>query len=152
MTVAYEVLVFYALLVVWLATLIYGIRQRRFWPFAVFGMLLMAVLNVRYFIDGPPAAISFFVGIYDVFDNLGLGSGEGAPALAQCADNACTVWGDRYLYHPAWGVAFYDRFVSGPALRTNLLYGHIFFNSIAFVLMHVQLARPGVGRNRQRHR
>ncbi len=142
---AYDVLVFYAALLVWVATLVYGIRQRRFWPFAVFGMFLMAALNIRYFIEGPPAAIAFFVGIYDVFDNIGLAANEGAPALAPCVDNACTVWGDRYLHHPSWGVAFYDRFASGPALRTNLLYGHIFFNSIAFVLMHVQLARPGTG-------
>jgi hypothetical protein len=152
MPVAYDVLVLYGALAVWVALLAYGFRRRRFWPFAVFGICLMAVLNVRYFVEGPPGAIAFFVGIYDVFDNVGLAADEGAPALAQCVDNACTVWGDRYLYHPAWGVAFYDRFIDGPALRTNLLYGHIFFNSIAFALMHVQLARPGIGARRRRHR
>ena len=86
-----------------------------------------------------------------MFDNLGLGREEGAPALAQCVDNACTVWGDRFVNHPSWGVAFHDRFLNGPQRRTNLLYGHIFFNSIAFVLMHYQLLRPGTGRNRRRH-
>ena len=149
---AYDVLVLYGALVVWVALLIGGVRKRRFWPFVGFGILLMLVLNVRYFIEGPPAAIAFFVGIYDVFDNLGLSSDEGAPALAQCVDNACTVWGDRYVNHPSWGVAFYDRFVNGTSTRTNLLYGHIFFNSIAFVLVHIQLARPGIGDRRNRHR
>lgn len=148
---AYDVLVLYGALVVWVALLIGGIRTRRFWPFIGFGILLMLVLNIRYFVEGPPAAIAFFVGIYDVFDNLGLSSNEGAPALAECVDNACTVWGDRYVNHPSWGVAFYDRFVNGSSLRTNLLYGHIFFNSIAFVLMHIQLARPGIGDRRYRH-
>ncbi|MEN0065329.1 MAG: DUF2306 domain-containing protein [Myxococcota bacterium] len=46
-------------------------------------------------------------------------------------------------YHPKWGVAFYDRFLNGPQFRRNLLYGHIFFNTLAFVTMHVQLWRPG---------
>jgi hypothetical protein len=62
------------------------------------------------------------------------------------------VWGDRYTNHPSWGVAFYDRFDNAPGLRTNLLYGHIAFNTVAFVLMHVQLRRPGTGTNRERHR
>ncbi|MGB5755932.1 MAG: DUF2306 domain-containing protein, partial [Acidimicrobiales bacterium] len=39
-----------------------------------------------------------------------------------------------------------------PQLRRNLLYAHIFFNSTAFVLLHVQLWRPGTGDNRDRHR
>ena len=129
-----------------------GLKRKNYWPFLGFGMLLLIVLNVRYFIEGPPAAIAFFVGIYDVFDNLGLGRSEGAPALATCLDNACTVWGDRYVNHPSWGVAFHDRFLNGPQLRTNLLYGHILFNSIAFVLMHYQLWRPGLGPARDRHR
>ncbi|MEL7157434.1 MAG: DUF2306 domain-containing protein [Actinomycetota bacterium] len=152
MTIAYDVLAVYLALAVWGALLVHGIRARRYRPFLVFGVVILLALNVRYFIEGPPAAIAFFIGIYDVFDNLGLGRDEGAPALATCVDNACTVWGDRYVQHPSWGVAFHDRFLNAPPLRTNLLYGHIALNSIAFVLLHHQLFRPGVGPARARHR
>lgn len=152
MTIAYDVLGFYGLLFVWAALLAVGLRRGRFGPFIGFGIVLLLVLNVRYFIEGPPAAIAFFIGIYDTFDNIGLSPTDGAPALATCVDNACTVWGDRYVNHPSWGVAFHDRFVNGPQLRTNLLYGHIFFNSVAFVLLHYQLMRPGFGAQRDRHR
>jgi len=146
------VLAVYAALVVWAALLIHGFRRRSFGPFLGFGVLLLLVLNVRYFIEGAPASIAFFIGIYDVLDNLGLSNSDSAAALASCPDNACTVWGDRYLNHPAWGVAFHDRFLNGPQFRTNLLYGHIGFNSIAFVLMHWQLMRPGSGSRPERHR
>lgn len=152
MTIAYDVIVLYAALLVWAALLVTGIRRRSYRPFLIVGLVLGLVLNVRYFIEGPPDAIAFFIGIYDVFDNLGLGRTEGAPALASCVDNACTVWGDRYVNHPSWGVAFHERFLDGPQLRTNLLYGHILFNSIAFVLLHWQLFRPGFGPERARHR
>ncbi len=149
---AYDVLVFYAALGLWAGLLVYGLRTRRFQPFLWLGFALLVVLNGRYFIEGPAAGIAFFVGIYDVFDNIGLAADEGAAALATCPDNACSVWGDRYLHHSSWGVAFHDRFLDGPALRTNLLYGHIGFNTIAFLLMHWQLARPGTGAGRARHR
>ncbi len=152
MTIAEDVLVVYAALAVWAVLTVVSIRRRDARLFLGFGVLLMLGLNVRYFIEGQPDAISFFVGIYDVFDNIGLSADEGAPALATCADNACTVWGDRFLHHPSWGVAFYERFLDGPQLRTNLLYGHIFFNSIAFVLMHHQLLPAGRGPQARRHR
>ena len=152
MTVAYEVLAFYGALVVWVVLLAYAIKRRSYKTFLGFGVAILLFLNVRYLTTGSANGISNFIGIYDVFDNIGLGRSEGAPALAQCADNACTVWGDRYVYHQSWGVAFYDRFANGPALRNNLLYGHIFFNTIAFVLMHYQLLRPGTGSNPARHR
>ncbi len=127
-------------------------ERTNFWPFAIFGTLIALSLNIRYFIEGPPAAIAFFISIYDVFDNVGLDRTEGAPALAQCADNACTVWGERFVNHPSWGVAFHERFLNGPQLRTNLLYAHIGFNSIAFVLLHIQLWKTGTGANRTMHR
>ena len=152
MTVAYEVLAFYGALVVWAVLLVYAMKRRSYTPFLGFGVAILLFLNVRYLTTGSANGIANFIGIYDVFDNIGLGRSEGAPALAQCADNACTVWGDRYVYHQSWGVAFYDRFANGPALRNNLLYGHIFFNTIAFVLMHYQLLRPGTGANPGRHR
>jgi hypothetical protein len=106
---------------------------------------------VRYFIEDVPSSIAFLIGIYDVVSNLGLQASEGAPALLSCVDNACTVWGDRYLKHPSWGVAFYDR-SNGPEFHTNLLRLHIFFNSVTFLLLHYQLWRPGTGSNRDKHR
>lgn len=152
MTIAWGVIGFYAAVAVWVATLAFGFRTRRFAPFLGFGIALALVLNIGYFVNGQASSIAFFVGIYDVFDNIGLGRTEGADALATCADNACSVWGDRYVNHPSWGVAFYDRFANGGALRNNLLYVHIFFNSVSFVLMHFLLFRPGFGSNRARHR
>jgi hypothetical protein len=152
MPIAYDVLVLYGALGAWVVLLGLCFQKRNFWPFLIFGTVITLPLNVRYFIEGPPAAIAYFVGIYDVFDNLGLDRTEGAPALAQCVDNACTVWGERYVNHPSWGVAFHERFLNGPQLRTNLLYAHIVFNSIAFVLLHVQMWKPGTGANRALHR
>lgn len=152
MTIAWDVLGVYAALFVWAVVLVVGLRRKSYQPFLMFGILILLFLNGRYFVEGQTAAIAFFIGLYDVFDNLGLARDEGAPALAQCAENACTVWGDRYVNHPSWGVAFYDRFANASWLRANLLYVHIAFNSIAFVLMHYQLARPGTGDNRARHR
>ncbi len=89
-----------------------------------------------------------------MLDNLGLRAGEGAAALATCPNNACSVWGDTYLTHPSWGTAFHARFLSDAELRTYLLYAHQSFNSIVFVLMHVQLWRPGgvVGSNASSHK
>ena len=145
------VLAVYGALVVWLGLLIDAGRRRSFGLFLGFGVALLIVLNARYFIDGATDAIAFFIGIYDLLINAGVSS-DGAAALATCPDNSCSVWGDRFDWHPAWGVAFYDRFLDGPALRTNLLYGHVFFNSVAFVLMHIQLLRPGNGPQPATHR
>lgn len=104
-------------------------------------------MNVRYLIEGAPAAVVFVIGIYGVLDNLGLQSGQTAAALATYPDNACTVWGSTYVLHPSSGTAFFDRFLNGTILRTNLLYAHLTFNPIVFVLMHVQLWLPGTGGN-----
>ena len=152
MDLPWGVIAIYGALVVWAALLIHGWRRRSFAGFLGFGVLLLMVLNVRYFIEGTGGGISFFIGIYDLLINLGLSDGDPAAAMAACPDNACTVWGDRFTRHPAWGVAFYDRFVNGSGLRNGLLYGHIGFNSVAFVLMHWQLARPGSGGDGQRSR
>lgn len=152
MDLPFGVLAVYGALVVWLAVLVRDFKRGAFAPTLIFGIGLLLILNVRYIIEGAPASIAFFIGIYDVLDNLGVSASEGAAALAPCPDNACTVWGERYVNHPSWGVAFYDRFLNGPELRTNLLYGHIIFNSIVFVLMHIQLVRPGDGRNPAMHR
>ncbi|MEM1413912.1 MAG: DUF2306 domain-containing protein [Myxococcota bacterium] len=148
---AWGVLVVYAALVVWFGLLVRGFRTGQWRAFLGFGVGLLVYLNVGYFLRGAPASIAFFIGIYDVLDNLGLAS-EGAAAMASCPNNDCSVWGDRFAYHPEWGVAFYDRFLNGPQFRRNLLYGHIFFNSVTFVLMHVQLFRPGYGARRGMHK
>ena len=54
----------------------------------------------------PLGLFAFFIGIYDVLDNMGLRAGEGAAALSAGPNNACTVWGNTYyLPHPSWGTA-----------------------------------------------
>jgi hypothetical protein len=154
MTMPLGLAVFFAALIVWFTLLVLGFKRRSFGPFIVFGIVFLVLMNVRYLVEGAPAAIAFFIGIYDVLDNLGLRTGEGAAALAPCPNNACSVWGDTYRTHPSWGTAFHARFVSEAELRTYLLYAHLSFNSIVFVLMHVQLWRPGgvVGSNASSHK
>lgn len=146
------VLSVYGALVVWAVLLVHGVRKQSFRPFLIFGIALMLFLNIGYFVNGIPASIASFIGIYDVLINLGLAENTEAAAISTCANNACTVWGSTYTQHPAWGAAFYDRFANGPEFRSTLLYGHILFNSIAFVLMHVQLFWPGYGERRAQHR
>ncbi len=146
------VLTVYAALSVWAVLLVRGVRKRSYRLFLLFGIGLMLYLNLGYVIFGAPASIASFIGIYDVLINLGLHAASEAAAVSTCADNACTVWGDRFVNHSAWGTAFYDRFANGPEFRSTLLIGHIVFNSLVFVLMHVQLFRPGYGGSRASHR
>lgn len=143
MAVPYGILVLYAALSVWLGLLVAGFFRSSFRLFILFGVILVVVLNVRYLFAGAEASLAFFVGIYDVLDNLGVDPSVGAASLASCAENACTVWGERYTLHAAWAVVFYEQVVNGPMLRTVLLYAHLVCNTVVFVLMHVQLARPG---------
>ena len=142
----------YAALFVWAILLFNAWRHRSYRSFLLFGIGLMLFLNIGYFVNGVPSSIASFIGIYDVLINLGLTQESIPEAVAKCAGNACTVWGEQFVNHPAWGVAFYDRFANGPEFRSALLYGHIGFNSIAFVLMHFQLFRPGYADNRNTHR
>lgn len=146
------VLTVYAALAVWGALIVQGIRTRSWRPVLLFGVGLMLFLNLGYVINGVPAAISSFVGIYDVLINIGLDPATDAAAISTCAGNDCTVWTDTFVTHPAWGAAFYDRFTNGPQFRSTLLYGHIIANSLVFVLMHVQLFRPGYGAARGTHK
>jgi len=152
MSLPIGVLMIYAALAVWVALLIRGLRRQSFRPFMLFGVGLMLYLNIGYFIWGVPASIASFVGIYDVLMNVGLSPTTQAAAVSTCADNACTVWGERFLNHSAWGAAFYDRFANGPEFRSTLLYGHIGFNSVVFVLMHIQLFKPGYGKDSRPHK
>jgi hypothetical protein len=152
MPISVSVIAFYGALVVWAGLLLLGLIRRQYGAFLVFGVALLVVLNARYAVDGAADSIAFFIGIYDVLDNAAVADAARTAALATCPDNQCSVWGARYLYHPSWGVAFHERFVSGSGLRTNLLYGHIFFNTLAFVLMMVQLYRPGTGEHPRQHR
>ena len=80
MTFPIGVIAVYVALVVWLVLLVSGIRRRRYGWFIGFGIVLMLVLNVRYLVEGAPAGIAFFIGIYDVLNNLGLASGSKWPA------------------------------------------------------------------------
>ena len=147
-----ETVVFYGALVAWAGLLLHGLRNSRWQGFTAMGIGLMLVLNLGYFVRGQGDAIAFFVSIYDLLDNLGVSNQSELPvALATCPDNACSI-ADNYDSHPAWGVAFHERFADGPTGRRSLLFAHIAFNSVAFVLAHVQLARPGTGGNAQRHR
>jgi hypothetical protein len=152
MPIPVGVIIFYGALVVWGGLLVMGLKRRAYAPFLIFGVALLVVLNGRYAVDGAANSIAFFVGIYDVLDNAFVADVGKAAALATCPENLCTVWGDRYQNHPSWGVAFYERFAQGNLLRTNLLYTHIFFTSLAFVVMMIQLFRPGNGSNPQQHR
>lgn len=152
------VLAFYGALVVWAVMLVAAFRQSSWRWFLGFGVALMLFLNIGYFVQGQPDSIAYFISLYDVLDNLGVSSDTAAAdlpaALATCPDNLCTTWGSTYETHPSWGTAFYERFANGSTSRKNLLYAHIGFNSIAFVLAHVQLYKPGTGgaSNARRHR
>lgn len=146
------VITIYSFLFIWAFLLIRAFYQKSYKPVLIFGVLLMLFLNVGYFFNGATASIASFVAIYDVLINVGLGNEETANAVTKCANNACSAWGDRYVNHPAWGAAFYERFANGPEFRSTLLYGHILFNTIAFILMHIQLFWPGYGANKSRHR
>lgn len=130
-------------LAIWVGLLVYGLARRAFGPFLIFGLGLMLFLNGRYLIEGAVDGIAFFIGIYDVLINIGLSDDQTAAAVSKCAGNDCTVWGERYVNHPAWGVAFYERFATGPEFRSTLLYGHIVANSLVFIILHIQMLRPG---------
>ena len=152
MTFPIGVIAVYVALVVWLVLLVLGIRRRRYGWAIGFGIALMLVLNVRYLVEGAPAGIAFFIGIYDVLNNLGLAPDAQAAGMTGCVDGGCSVWGERFALHTSWGVAFYQRFVADAPLRSMLLYGHLFFNSLVFVLMHVQMLRTGAGLHRRAHK
>ncbi len=130
-------------LAIWAGLAVHAVMKRKFVPVLLFGILLMLYLNAGYVIYGPAASIANFVGIYDVLINLGPSDPVSAAAVSTCPDNSCSVWGNTFTNHPAWGVAFYDRFANGPELRSALLLGHVVCNSIVFVLMHVQMFFPG---------
>jgi len=147
-----QVLLVYVATAVWVALAVRGYRMHAYRPALLWGMALVALLNLRYVIEGVAGGIAFFVSLYSVFDNLGLAAGETAAALAPCADNACSILGEAYVNHPTWGGAFFERFVQGPALRTQLLYGHLVCNTAVFLLMHYQLAHPGRGASQAAHR
>lgn len=138
------VLAVYLSLLVWTGLFVQALRTKNFRNVILFGLALAIYLNVRYLIEGAPAGIAFFIGIYDVVNNLFLGS-EVPGGMAACVGvpDACSVWGAQYALHSSWGVAFHDRFASGPEFRSWLLYGHLTCNTLAFVLIHAQMARPG---------
>lgn len=147
-----DVLMVYGALLIWLVLAIRDLKRGTYTATIVCGTLILLAINVRYIVDGVPNGIAFFISIFDLLDNFGLAAGEGARAMATCPNNECSVWGERFIQHQSWGVAFHDRFLNGPAFRSNLLYGHLVLNSIVFVLMHVQLARPPSPSNKAMHK
>jgi Predicted membrane protein (DUF2306) len=152
MTYPIGVIAVYFALAAWVLLLVLGMRRRRYGAVIAFGILLMLVLNVRYLVEGAPAGIAFFIGIYDVLNNLGLASNAQVAGMTGCAGGECSAWGERFALHTTWGVAFYERFVADAPLRSMLLYAHLSFNSLVFVLMHVQMLRTGSGPHRQAHK
>ncbi len=152
MTIPVGVIAVYVALVAWLVLLVLAIRGRRYGWVIGFGIALMLVLNVRYLVEGAPAGIAFFIGIYDVLNNLGLAPDAKVAGMTACVDGQCSAWGERFAMHTTWGVAFYQRFVADAPLRSMLLYGHLLFNSLVFVLMHVQMLRTGSGAHRRAHK
>ena len=105
----------------------------------------MLYLSTGHVSFGVTASITSSIGIYDVLINFDLQSANEAAAVSTCENSSCTVWGDRFANHSAWAAAFYERFANGPQLRSNLLVGHVVFNSMVFVLMYIQLFKPGYG-------
>jgi len=120
-----------------------GFNKRAWLPFFTFALAMTFLLNARYVTDGVLGGIAFFIGIFDVVVNAGATGDAQAAVLTSCAGNACTVWDNVYSLHSSWAVAFHDRFANGPMLRSALLYGHIIFNTIAIILVTVQIMRPG---------
>jgi hypothetical protein len=94
--------------------LVQGFRTGVWRTFILFGLGLTLFLNVRYLIEGVPAGAAFFIGIYDTIVNFGLSGTEQLKGLTTCPNNACTVWGDIYTQHSAWGASFHNRFVNAP--------------------------------------
>ena len=138
------VIAVYAALLVWTGLFVQALRTKSFRYVILFGLAFAVYLNVRYLVEGAPAGIAFFIGIYDVVNNLFIGS-DMPGGMAPCVGGpeACSVWGERYAWHSSWGVAFHDRFASGSEFRSWLLYAHLTFNTLAFLLLHAQMARPG---------
>ena len=106
---------FFASLVGAITLLLLGIfKDKKFYhTFVQYIVGLTIVLNSRYFIDGPPQAIAFFVGIYDVFHNLAASSNSSTPvALVPCLpdDPTCSILSSSYDKHPNWAVTFHHRF------------------------------------------
>lgn len=144
MEIHFGVLVVYLALCFWAGLLVHALRTNTYRYVILFGLAFAVYLNVRYFLEGAPAGIAFFIGIYDVVNNLFIGA-EMPGGMAACtgAPESCSVWGAQYPWHTSWGVAFHERFSAGADGRTWLLYGHIGFNTLAFLLLHAQMAGAG---------
>ena len=144
-TISYAVVTFYASLVLWLGTLVSGLRKTTgFGPFFIVGLCIMLSLNLRYVFEGAAGGLTLIVSIYDVVANIGLKEGDELPVtMSTCEGNHCTLWGDTYKAHSEWTVVLYERFLKGPEMSRKLLYGHLVLNTVAMVLMHLQMFRPG---------
>jgi len=113
-------------------------------PTFLFSVIIMIYLNVGYFIYGIPASIAFFNGIFDMGINLMDIPEYNLPDGVRRCENCSVLDPNEYDKHSAWAVAFYERFAGDSMEHRKLaLYVHIGFNTMAFVIMHVQFWRPG---------
>jgi len=112
--------------------------------------IVMFCLNSQYGILPVEENIRFFISVFDLPMNTVaqvLGPNTSLPGMAQCTrgNEDCSFL--SYDIHPAWGVAFYDRFTLGSAaelfVRNAKLYAHVWPNSIALLLALLQL-HPGL--------
>ena len=153
-----EVCLIFAALFTWAVLLAFGVKRGSYGPFLAFGVAFATTLNLRHLLVSTADAFSLVVGVYDVLGNLGRSDDDiddshsqttpSSLGLVPCPTSSanCTVWGeDVYGLHPAWSVRFYERFVHGPTakIRNKLLLVHNLCNATAFLILHVQIMRPG---------
>ncbi|GGF66775.1 DUF2306 domain-containing protein [Alteromonas lipolytica] len=139
-----SVIGFYVALAAWAALGIWGYTAKKWLPFFLFGLAFALYLNGRYVLTGIENGITHMAGVFDIVAHTGVADGEKPATLVPCStgDNNCTI-SPEYNTHPAWVVAFHERFMSGPSWRGPLLIGHILMNTIALVIITLQLFRPG---------
>ncbi|MGI9646490.1 MAG: hypothetical protein ACR2O6_14385, partial [Ilumatobacteraceae bacterium] len=65
MAIPYDVVAVFVALAIWAGLLLHAFRASSFRNFLAFGVAMLAVLNIRYFVEGADDSIAFFVAIYD---------------------------------------------------------------------------------------
>lgn len=120
---------------------VYGLLTKRWRPWAVFGAVLAVVLNARFFFPGLSYGFGQTTAVTDVTLDLVHGDVAGLDNVATCPANECTTDADGETLHTSWSVVFFDRFVNGSASQKAMLYAHIIGNTVALVLVTLQLLR-----------
>ncbi|MEM8564771.1 MAG: hypothetical protein AAGF57_21190 [Pseudomonadota bacterium] len=142
------VLGYYIASLVWLGLTVYSWVTKRWRSWIVFSVAFMLVLNLRFFVVGIPETLAQNTSIADLNLRLFEDTSQPSSGLVTCEDNLCALPGSATVLHTQWAAAFYSRFAGEQLFQSALLYGHILGNSIAFVLVTVQLLYPGLGRQR----